>query len=72
MLLEECESVIRSTGEKIVNGEFYIRPYRMSKKTGCDYCLYKGICYFDKTVHSYKTVHSLTKEDFFKKDEEEA
>lgn len=71
MLLQECESTIKNTGENIVNGEFYIKPYRMGDKTGCDYCMYKGICYFDKTVHSYKTVSSLSKEDFFGSKNEE-
>lgn len=71
MLLTECENVIKSTGEKIINGEFSVQPYKLSDKTGCDYCLYKGICYFDKTVHSYKTIYSLSKDDFFKKDNEE-
>lgn len=66
-LLKECENIIKSTGENIVNGNFSVKPYRMSQKTGCDYCLYKGICYFDKTVHSYKNIKALSKDDFFEK-----
>ncbi len=71
LLLEDCEKLLKKTGDKILNGEFYIRPYKMSDKTACSYCDYKSICQFDKTMHSYKTVYSLGKDKYFEKRGEE-
>ena len=65
LLLDDCENILKKTGEQILNGDFNIRPYRSSDKTACDYCDYKGICQFDKTVHTYKTTYSLTKDKYF-------
>ncbi len=65
LLLKDCETVLKKTGEKILSGDFRIRPYRSSDKTACDYCDYKGICQFDKTVYPYKTTYSLTKDKYF-------
>jgi len=71
LLLEDCEDILKKTGEKILNGHFSIRPYRNSDKAHCAYCDYKGICQFDKTVYPYKTVYSLGKDRYFEKRSEE-
>lgn len=67
LLLEDCEAILKKTGNKILKGEFYIRPYKDSDKAICQYCDYKGICQFDKTVYPYKTVYSLGKDKYFEK-----
>lgn len=67
MLLNDCEELIRKTGNRIINGEFYIRPYSMLDKTACDYCDYKSVCQFDKTMYPYKTVYALGKDAYFEK-----
>ena len=71
-LLEDCEKLIKETGEKIVDGEFFIKPYRYGQSTACDYCRYKAICGFDSTVNTYRNISKLSKDDYFdgKKEEE--
>ena len=65
MLLSDCENLIKETGERILDGEFFIRPYRFGDVTACDYCIYKSICNFDNTVNSYRTLSKVTKDDYF-------
>lgn len=67
VLLCDCENLIKETGEKIIQGEFFIKPYRFGTKTACEWCVYKSICGFDNTVNSYKTVSKLTKDEYFEK-----
>lgn len=65
ILLKDCEAMIKQTGEKILNGEYYIRPYSFNAKSACDYCDYKNICGFDKNVNSYRKIKKLTKDAYF-------
>lgn len=49
---------IRDIGRQIYRGDIAVSPYRMDKKTGCDYCPYHGICGFDLHIpgHGYRNI----------------
>lgn len=64
-LLTDCENLIRETGQKIIDGEFYIKPYRFGEKNACEWCSYKSICSFDNTVNSYRYIPKLSKDEYF-------
>lgn len=65
ILLKDCEAMIKQTGEKILEGEYYIRPYSFDAKSACDYCAYKSVCGFDKNINSYRKIKKLTKDAYF-------
>ncbi|MCI8410139.1 MAG: helicase-exonuclease AddAB subunit AddB [Lachnospiraceae bacterium] len=39
--------LLTKQGKEIVDGNISISPYRMDKKTACDYCNFRPICNFD-------------------------
>lgn len=49
---------IQDMGRQIYRGDIAVSPYRMDKKTGCDYCPYHGICGFDLHIpgHGYRNI----------------
>ena len=54
--------------EEILSGAAEIAPYRLKKKTGCDYCPYASVCGFDKKNGSrYRTLEPLSDKDVFEK-----
>lgn len=64
-LLSDCEKIIMKTGEKILDGEYYIRPYRFDTQCACTYCPYKSVCNFDSSVNSYRKIQKVTKDTYF-------
>lgn len=69
--LKSMEDFVKKTvsrfGRKILDGDTGIKPYRMGKRTACDYCPYNSICGFDIRIegNSYRNLHSLSKEDIW-------
>ncbi|WP_281532004.1 helicase-exonuclease AddAB subunit AddB [Anaerocolumna aminovalerica] len=69
--LKSMEDFVKETvsrfGRKILDGDTGIKPYRMGKRTACDYCPYNSICGFDIRIegNSYRNLHSLSKEDIW-------
>jgi ATP-dependent helicase/nuclease subunit B len=67
--LKSMEDFVKKTvskfGRKILDGDTGIKPYRMGKRTACDYCPYSSICGFDIRIegNSYRNLHSLSKEE---------
>ena len=47
-------SKITEIGRKIMEGDAAINPYRMKKRTACDYCSFRGICGFDEKIPGYQ------------------
>ena len=56
-----------ATGQKIVDGEISIAPYKRDKKTGCDYCPYHSVCGFEPGLDGfvYKRWNRKFSEDEF-------
>lgn len=45
---------IEESGKRILDGEVGMKPYRLDKQTGCDYCPYKAVCGFDSRLPGYE------------------
>lgn len=45
---------IKEIGRKILDGDVQVNPYKMRKRTACDYCSYRGICGFDERISGYR------------------
>jgi ATP-dependent helicase/nuclease subunit B len=52
-LLSDVHDLVREEGEKISEGKIEARPYRLSDKTGCDFCPYKAVCGFDTSLKGF-------------------
>ncbi len=46
-MIEHTRGRMKEFGNEILKGNKDVKPYMINKKTGCDYCEYKGICNFD-------------------------
>lgn len=51
-------------GKEIVDGNTKVEPYKMEKKTACDYCKFDGICGFDKKLpgNQYRMLKKMDKD----------
>lgn len=68
------EGKVQEIGREILKGNTEARPYRMDKKTACDFCPYRGFCGFDERLpgFSYRRIAQRTEEEIFRKMREEA
>ncbi len=68
------ERKVQEIGREILKGNTEARPYRMDKKTACDFCPYRGFCGFDERLpgFSYRRIAQRTEEEIFRKMREEA
>lgn len=66
---EYVKNEVKESGEKILEGDTSITPYKMDKKSACDYCPYRSICGFDNTIegYEYKKLKSFSKEEIWEK-----
>lgn len=54
----------RQAGDAIYTGTTEIAPFRLKKKTACDYCEYKAICQFDPSDgQAYRELQSIPKKE---------
>jgi len=55
---------LKEETEQMLSGTVEVAPFRMGKKTGCDYCLYASVCGFDKKAGGrYRVFGSLSDEE---------
>jgi ATP-dependent helicase/nuclease subunit B len=40
------------TGNKIVDGDVEIAPYKLKEQTPCQFCAYKPVCHFDEAIEN--------------------
>lgn len=45
---------IKELGNEMMGGEIGIHPYQRKKKTACDFCEYREVCYFDPRINAYR------------------
>lgn len=45
---------ITEIGKQILDGDAQVNPYRLRKRTACDYCGYRGVCGFDERLPGYQ------------------
>ena len=55
---------IRDLGKDILEGKVSVRPYELSGKNPCDYCIYHTICQFNEEMpdNCYEQLNKLSKE----------
>lgn len=56
---------VKETADKfaneIIEGNISLKPYKMGKKTPCEYCVYKDVCSFD--CRSFKNSYNIMLDD---------
>jgi len=59
---------LKEETEQILAGAVEIAPFKLKKKTGCDYCPYASVCGFDKKRGGkYRALAPLSDEEVFEK-----
>jgi ATP-dependent helicase/nuclease subunit B len=53
-LLDGVETQLRVMGERIFSGAAQVDPYRLGRKTPCEYCDYQPACRIDKWTHPFR------------------
>lgn len=68
-LCSYVQEKIRETGKEILAGTIERNPYKIKKRTACDYCSYKEICGFDEKLQEnrYRRLPLFTDEDLWKR-----
>lgn len=63
-LTKYARSKIQDFGKEIVDGNTKAEPYKLEKKTACDYCKFDGICGFDKKLpgNQYRMLKKMDKD----------
>lgn len=58
------KSLMKDFGKEIVDGNTKIEPYKLDKRTACDYCKFDGICGFDRKLpgNQYRTLKKMDKD----------
>ena len=74
LLQKQTNRVIENISKEIMKGNIEIKPiYSLKTKTAtCKYCIYKGICGFNKKLNHYEYVGNKAKNTIleeFKKDQ---
>ena len=45
---------LKEVGQKILDGEIGVAPYKNGQRTACDYCPYHAVCGFDRKTSGYE------------------
>lgn len=48
-----CQRKALSLAKEIVHGNAAVLPYKKGDSTGCDYCIYRGVCHFDPRLRGF-------------------
>lgn len=61
--------ILSKQGKEIVDGNIAISPYRMDKKTACDFCSFRAVCNFDVKLpgNQYRDLKKMGKDDIWSK-----
>lgn len=67
MLGAYANHLLTKQGKEIVDGNISISPYRMDKKTACDYCNFRPICNFDTRLpgNRYRDLKKIGKDEIW-------
>jgi ATP-dependent helicase/DNAse subunit B len=53
-LREKVEGHLREYGRRIFEGDTAVAPFRIGKKTACDWCDFRSGCRFDSWTQPYR------------------
>ncbi|MHB1651910.1 MAG: helicase-exonuclease AddAB subunit AddB [Desulfitobacteriaceae bacterium] len=67
LLRTHLRQVLLETGERIMGGEISVKPFKMGKVSGCEYCVYKPVCHFEEGLPEcvYRYLPSLEGEEIW-------
>ena len=67
-------NVIRNLGKEILDGKVSVKPYQLSGKNPCDYCVYHTVCQFNEEMpdNCYEKLDKLSKDEVWKALEHES
>lgn len=54
-MLDYSERMVLRIGNRVVDGDISISPFKGSKKNACEFCEYSGICRYDESVPGYNS-----------------
>lgn len=60
-LVDGAENQLRTLGGKIFSGAAAVDPYRLGKKTPCEYCDYRAACRMDEWTHEFRDLRNAEK-----------
>jgi len=66
-VLEHGRKGIVQLVEGIRSGQIPVAPYRLSNRTPCRSCDYKGVCRFDWQINDYRLLTAINKEEAIEK-----
>ncbi|MBC6310632.1 helicase-exonuclease AddAB subunit AddB [Listeria sp. FSL L7-1582] len=60
-------------GNKIIDGEVAINPYKLKERTPCQLCAFRSVCQFDASLENnqYRKLENQSREDILRKMREE-
>jgi ATP-dependent helicase/nuclease subunit B len=67
IVLQFTERKIIGLAEEILAGRINVKPYRLSERSACKYCVYQPVCRFDWQINDYNRLEALTKQEVLEK-----
>lgn len=63
-MMKYLRDMLHKEGDSMLSGDVAIKPYKLGKHTGCDYCEYKAVCGFDsKLGYKYRQLSKMSRDD---------
>ena len=63
--------ILAELGDRILDGEITVGPYRIGQTSPCANCQYQSICRFDVKFNTYQILAPMKREDVLKRVMEE-
>jgi len=65
LLQKHVRHIYENAGNKMVNGDVGIAPYKLKDRTPCKYCSFKTVCQFDSSLedNEYRTLTDKKQKD---------
>ncbi len=59
-MLQHTEKCLVDLSRRVLQGDIAVHPYKINKKTPCEYCDYASVCRFDSRVDEYRRIPKRT------------
>ncbi len=60
-LIKHIKSKLLSLGSELISGNIRVNPYRLARKSSCEFCDFKSLCRFDVDIDNYNDLAKLNK-----------